>query len=72
MVDVDGGEGRVRGVGVDLHVGGGRGGGEGRPGGCLRVPRGGDHPQSRRRLQARIFYLKVYLSLVDTFGSQHH
>ena len=72
MVDVDGGEGRVRGVGVDLHVGGGRGGGEGRPGGGLRVPRGGDHPQSRRRLQARIFYLKVYLSLVDTFGSQHH
>ena len=55
MVDVDGGEGRVRGVGVDLHVGGGRGGGEGRPVGGLRVPRGGDHPQSRRRLQDRKF-----------------
>ena len=71
MVDVDGGEGRVRGVGVDLHVGGGRGGGEGRPVGGLRVPRGGDHPQSRRRLQDRKFS-KFFLSLMDTFGSQHH
>ena len=50
VVDVDGGEGGVRSVGVDLHVGGGRGGGQGRPVGRLRVARGGDHPQSRRRL----------------------
>ena len=57
MVDANGGEGGVRGVGVDLHVGGGRGGGQGRPGGGLGVPRGGDHPQSGRRLQDDLLFL---------------
>ena len=57
MVDANGGEGGVRGVGVDLHVGGGRGGGEGRPVGSLRVTGGGDHPQSRRRLKERLIFL---------------
>ena len=53
VVDVDGGEGGVPGVGVDLEVGGGRGGREGGPGGRLRVPRGGDDPQPRRGLAHR-------------------
>ena len=53
VVDVDGGEGGVPGVRVDLEVGGGRGGREGGPGRRLSVPRGGNNPQPGRGLAHR-------------------